>query len=106
MNTLTKVSPLGILYRWKEYLLREFRFFMIFAPLPVFDDVVKKMVLRLYGMWLQKEIKDPKMREKLRPNFKLGCKRILISDEYYNRMNDKHFTLDNTKILNINKVLH
>merc|ERR1712141_201780 len=54
-------------------------------------------------MWLQKEIKDPKMREKLRPNFKLGCKRILISDEYYNRMNDKHFTLDNTKILNINK---
>ena len=32
-----------------------------------------------------------------------GCKRILISDEYYDRMNDSHFKLDNTAILEINE---
>ena len=36
-------------------------------------------------MFLHTTIKDEKLREKLRPNFKLGCKRILISDEYYQR---------------------
>ena len=32
-----------------------------------------------------------------------GCKRILISDEFYDRMNDSHFQLDNTAILEINE---
>lgn len=32
---------------------------------------------------LNHSITDPKLKEKLTPNYKIGCKRILISDDYY-----------------------
>lgn len=32
---------------------------------------------------LRKQVKDPELRAKLTPNFQFGCKRILISDEYW-----------------------
>jgi cation diffusion facilitator CzcD-associated flavoprotein CzcO len=33
--------------------------------------------------YLEKEIPDPILREKLTPTYPIGCKRILISDDYY-----------------------
>jgi cation diffusion facilitator CzcD-associated flavoprotein CzcO len=32
---------------------------------------------------LEKQISDPKMRAALKPNYELGCKRVLVSDDYY-----------------------
>jgi cation diffusion facilitator CzcD-associated flavoprotein CzcO len=32
---------------------------------------------------LETQIKDPELRRKLWPDYKLGCKRILVSDDYY-----------------------
>jgi cation diffusion facilitator CzcD-associated flavoprotein CzcO len=32
---------------------------------------------------LEKQIKDPKLRAALKPNYELGCKRVLVSDDYY-----------------------
>ncbi|WP_433732050.1 flavin-containing monooxygenase [Nocardia sp. CA-129566] len=32
---------------------------------------------------LQLEIRDPRLREKVTPNFRIGCKRMLISNDYY-----------------------
>jgi len=32
---------------------------------------------------LEKQIADPKMRAALKPNYELGCKRVLVSDDYY-----------------------
>jgi cation diffusion facilitator CzcD-associated flavoprotein CzcO len=32
---------------------------------------------------LEKHIKDPKLRATLKPNYDLGCKRVLVSDDYY-----------------------
>ena len=32
---------------------------------------------------LNAQVKDPELRKKLMPNFQFGCKRILISDEYW-----------------------
>ena len=75
-----------------ECLSREIRWFVLFGGY----ERAQKYITKLYGMFLHKTIKDEKLREKLRPNFKLGCKRILISDEYYqrNRLNwmKNHFT--------------
>jgi cation diffusion facilitator CzcD-associated flavoprotein CzcO len=34
-------------------------------------------------MHLHAQVKDPELRKKLTPNFQFGCKRILISDEYW-----------------------
>jgi cation diffusion facilitator CzcD-associated flavoprotein CzcO len=32
---------------------------------------------------LEKHVADPKLREKLVPSYRMGCKRILLSDDYY-----------------------
>ncbi len=32
---------------------------------------------------LDHQVRDPALRAKLRPNYKLGCKRVLISNDYY-----------------------
>jgi cation diffusion facilitator CzcD-associated flavoprotein CzcO len=32
---------------------------------------------------LHKQVKDPELRAKLKPNYRIGCKRILISNDYY-----------------------
>lgn len=34
------------------------------------------------------------MAKKLIPKFKLGCKRVVISSDYYSAMNDSKFTLE------------
>jgi cation diffusion facilitator CzcD-associated flavoprotein CzcO len=36
---------------------------------------------------LEKQIKDPKLRAALKPNYELGCKRVLVSDDYYPTLN-------------------
>ena len=32
---------------------------------------------------LERQVKDPELREKLTPRYRMGCKRVLISDNYY-----------------------
>ncbi len=33
--------------------------------------------------YLEKQIKDPKLRAALKPKYEFGCKRVLVSDDYY-----------------------
>lgn len=44
-------------------------------------------MLRLWEKWCrdyrEEEISDPALRDKLTPDYRLGCKRILVSDDYY-----------------------
>lgn len=42
---------------------------------------------------LKKEIKDPHLRKKLTPTYKIGCKRILKSDDFYPTFNRSNVTL-------------
>ena len=46
---------------------------------PAIMRLIQRRVLR----YLAQQIKDPELRERLRPNFTLGCKRVLLSDNYY-----------------------
>ncbi len=43
---------------------------------------------------LEKEVKDPETRRKLTPDYKLGCKRILSSDDFYPTFNRKNVSLE------------
>ncbi|MFI9509292.1 flavin-containing monooxygenase [Nocardia sp. NPDC052566] len=47
-----------------------------FPPLMQAFELLAKAKLRT-------EIRDPKLRAKVTPNFRIGCKRMLISNEYY-----------------------
>ncbi len=42
---------------------------------------------------LETQVRDPVLREKLRPTFELGCKRVLFSDDYYPCFNLPHVGL-------------
>ena len=43
--------------------------------------------------YLNREIADPTLREKLTPNYPIGCKRILISDDYYQTLRRDNVSL-------------
>jgi cation diffusion facilitator CzcD-associated flavoprotein CzcO len=53
--------------------------FRAFKRGTVSADSFRKLALG----YLEKEISDPVLREKLTPTYPIGCKRILISDDYY-----------------------
>lgn len=69
------------LYRGRLYLTNEMRVWPIFHP-----------SLAAMGGWLAKQfirwqVKDPVTRQKLTPDYTLGCKRILISNKWYPTFN-------------------
>jgi cation diffusion facilitator CzcD-associated flavoprotein CzcO len=47
------------------------------------DQRLLKPLEALGRRHLRRQVPDPELRARLRPNFKLGCKRILISDDWY-----------------------
>ncbi len=64
----------------RQYLFwrQEFRVFS-FLGNQTFRKKVEAIALR----HLARAIKDPKMRAAFTPNYQLGCKRVLVSDDYY-----------------------
>jgi cation diffusion facilitator CzcD-associated flavoprotein CzcO len=47
------------------------------------DSWVSKQVERIALGYLEAEVADPRLRRALTPDYPVGCKRILISDDYY-----------------------
>jgi cation diffusion facilitator CzcD-associated flavoprotein CzcO len=43
--------------------------------------------------YLEKKVRDPELRKKLTPNFRLGCKRILLSNDYYDTLQRENVEL-------------
>jgi len=95
---ILNVYPFGILFRWFRYCMSELRF-----PMWRFWDTVplNRLVTRLFKWKLTWVLKDKDLIEKLTPTYTLGCKRILISDEYYESMNDDRYSLVTDKISNL-----
>jgi cation diffusion facilitator CzcD-associated flavoprotein CzcO len=52
---------------------------MVFLDAPRLSAIGERESLR----HLERSVADPALREKLTPHFQLGCKRILISDDYW-----------------------
>lgn len=53
---------------------------------------------RIHGRVLRTEVPDAVLRNKLRPDFRIGCKRILISDDYYATLNRPNVTLETERV--------
>ncbi len=78
-KTLYKYLPFTrALHRWRLYWLHE---------LMAIGFVVNVDVMKLFGKialrYLKKSVKDETLRKKLTPNYIIGCKRILLSNDYY-----------------------
>ncbi len=50
-------------------------------------------VEKLALSYLEKTVADPDLRTKLTPDYQIGCKRILLSDDYYQALNRANISL-------------
>ncbi|MGB8329439.1 MAG: NAD(P)/FAD-dependent oxidoreductase [Polyangiales bacterium] len=65
--------------RLAKYWLSELR-----GPIVFLDSKVLSRIGTWISMWnLRKQVQDPELREKLTPSFQFGCKRVLVSDDYW-----------------------
>lgn len=71
-------KPYQSLFRGYIYLMHELRVFGIVIN-PAFMKIYQKLAYR----HLLKQVKDKKMRQKVTPDYTIGCKRILISNDWY-----------------------
>ncbi|PTQ89611.1 flavin-containing monooxygenase [Agitococcus lubricus] len=62
----------------------------------IWNTPLAKTIQALGEHHLMHSVKDPELREKLRPNYKVGCKRMLISNAYYPAMQQ-----DNVRLVNV-----
>ncbi len=67
------------LHRWMIYSMLEARFPLVFGH----DTGVGRVVEWLAKREIRATIDDPQLAERLIPNYRLGCKRILISSDWY-----------------------
>lgn len=86
---LFRVFPfLGLLYRTILFYYHEF----------LFNTFYKNSLLGFLGQLFIKfsiwwTISDKSLREKLIPNYPMGCKRILLSDDFYQHLNKPNVTV-------------
>jgi cation diffusion facilitator CzcD-associated flavoprotein CzcO len=59
---------------------------------------VRKIFEGLARGHLERYVRDPTLRAALTPNYEIGCKRILLSDDFYPAMNQRHVELVTGKI--------
>ena len=67
-------------------LSRSFKYWMseLFGPIVYLNSpLLSARGERMSTRHLHAQVRDPALREKLRPRFPFGCKRILISDDYW-----------------------
>ena len=50
-----------------------------FAYAPKVNELLEKLALR----YIEHQVPDPALRAKLTPSYRFGCKRVLISNDYY-----------------------
>ncbi|MBE2250767.1 MAG: NAD(P)/FAD-dependent oxidoreductase [Myxococcus sp.] len=79
LRTVLRVFPfVQTLLRWALYWLHELR-----VPAFVKAPWLMTLASRLARRHLEAQIADPAVREQLTPDYALGCKRVLVSDDYY-----------------------
>lgn len=59
---------------------------------------INRFVAKLSLRKLEKEVRDPETQKKLTPNYTIGCKRILRSDDYYPTFNRQNVQLVTDRI--------
>lgn len=52
----------------------------------MYNDRILKLGEAIGTSHMKKFIKDPELRKKLTPNYRLGCKRVLLSNNYYSAL--------------------
>ena len=67
------------LARWRQYCFNDFLFHPNFKVRP---SLGKKFMHRLVTRHMQRSVKDPELAARLTPDYEIGCKRILLTDDF------------------------
>jgi len=65
----------------------------IFGPLVILDTKGSSVLEYIARRHLASSVKNPELREKLTPNYRIGCKRVLLSSDYYPAMTRENVRL-------------
>jgi cation diffusion facilitator CzcD-associated flavoprotein CzcO len=76
---LVRFPKLMWLFRFVRYWLSELLGTMVFFNSKRLSSIGE----RLSRAHLKAQVKDPELRKKLTPSFQFGCKRVLLSDDYW-----------------------
>ncbi|MGB1906817.1 MAG: flavin-containing monooxygenase [Spongiibacter sp.] len=70
---------------WLQRLARSLQYLRMESVLPVFiwDSLFTRFGERLGRRYLRSMIRDTTLRRQLTPDYSMGCKRVLLSDDYY-----------------------
>lgn len=85
--------PARLLVRFSLFLLLESR-------LPAFNRFtwLSGLHRRRARRFLRRQVPDPDMRSQLTPDYAMGCKRVLMSNDFYPTLNREHVELVTTPI--------
>lgn len=64
------------------------------VPAFLWDSVLTRLGEAAGRRYLKSQVHDPALRAKLTPNYGMGCKRVLLSDDYYRAL-----TRDNVQVV-------
>ena len=87
---------LARLHRWSIYLLLELRF-----PMFLKGSRMSRAVKRMCRAHLAAQVPDTDLRRKLTPDYPPGCKRLLVSDDFYPSLLRENVELVTTPIARI-----
>ena len=95
---LQKLPRLHRALRGGLYRLLEWR-----GKMFIGNERIHHLFMKLSLQKLKKEVRDPEVRRKLTPNYKMGCKRILVSDDYWPAFNRANVYLETASIAEITR---
>ncbi len=93
-------SPLKLrMQRFKFYL----RFEYVLSPLFKKNSWIRNRIEKKVKRYIRQSINDPELAQKLVPTYELGCKRILISDDFFPALNRENVEVNTDGIDRIEK---
>jgi cation diffusion facilitator CzcD-associated flavoprotein CzcO len=57
------------------------------------DNLARRWAMSQFRHLLRKQVEDPDLRGRLTPDYPLGCKRVLLSDDFFRTLNHDNVTL-------------
>ena len=76
---LRALPALVKLYRLKQFLVRDLLNYRMIRRNPA----VRRLFQKESRSFLEKSVGDPELRAKLTPDYEIGCKRVLITNDFY-----------------------
>ena len=93
----SKVPFLAKLYRWFIFMRME----LLLFPITKKNSPRGNKIGNLIKQYIRATVNDKNIHASLEPDYSLGCKRILISDDYYETLNRENVSLVTDEIQEI-----